>query len=564
VPACSRCGAHSEQYFACEPLCGIFCKPHQLSVVAASSLDATARPQSAMSQRSGRTSALGSESGRTSATGFRRAATPESGMRPRSSMAMVTPAASRSNGVRPPSVTPHSRPSSSMSTRGRPSSVLSHSSSTSRPASRLGPRKSHADLALDEAGRRRAKTSAEAAAEAEARIHVGSRAARFINAKAADLVATRREPEPAASASAARPASPLKDSLLARGRTSMGTPSAAGAGLRPPRAAGPPVTPLGGVAAPRMAKARTSGVPAPFAAPRLQAAEAMGPPASPSRTEGSEELRKSTGARPASALSSHGANDSSPRTPGKGESNGHESEGTVRKTRQRSSVHALLEEMDLTPRRPGILFSSDGIDERQENGSPSRADSVASDHGSSVVEPVVPVSMLEEAQADIEMLKEQLATLSREAAAAKKAEAQERERARAAATEAVRRELDEEREVERADQLRRRRETEEREAAAREKLQATHREAVERINAEHARRVEELQSKLGEGEETLADLKRALGGEEKEKSAALVKDAEIVRLKERLARVEASLASERETLQAEINDLTQSGQEMSS
>ncbi|PWN46362.1 hypothetical protein IE81DRAFT_338786 [Ceraceosorus guamensis] len=571
---------NGEQYFACGPLCGVFCRPHQLQVLRDSvSNEATARPQSAMSHRSGRSSVAGEAySGRSSTSmSMRRADTPEGprASRPPSSMAnsLRRPASRLSlSASRNASATPHSRP---------PSSMSQTSATSSRPDSRLAPRKSHADLLLDEDGRKRAKISAKAAAEAEARIREGSRASKFMKASAADLAAKREAGME--DAGGPRSTSPLKDSLMGRARSSLGGAAGeaakggvAGARWRTSGAEAPGSPHV----TPRPMKARSSG-------PALTAGD-MGPPGSPSRANGASSPRKSVGSRPTSSLSAHMANadgEDEARTPLKsvmarlngqtaaGSESNEQVAGRRGHTAERSSVHLLLEEMDLTPRRPpttdskrlststrhdpSIAYpvSSDEADtrspkrERSRSRSPIKAGVSSFEH--------------EELKIELQRLKENIEKLETSASAAALDHARDKERVRASTAEETRKEVEEERTVEKADEARRRREAEEREAANKQRAAQVHADEMQRVQAEGERRVADVESRLKESEALVNDLKASIGSSERDGEALKAKEAEITHLKERAQRVEQTLEAEREKAKAEIQDLLKSGSEMS-
>lgn len=173
-----------QQYFACEPGNGMFCPASKVKIQSqARSKEATPRPQSSLSLRSGRSSVTDENS-------TLRSTTPS---RPRSSLS-----------YRPSSATPGR--TASRHSMGRPGSSLANSH-------RLQPRKSVADGLADEEDRRRAKASAEEAKRAEERITEGSRAHKFLNMSARDLQANRTAPAKPSAPTAERD-SPLKQNLL--------------------------------------------------------------------------------------------------------------------------------------------------------------------------------------------------------------------------------------------------------------------------------------------------------------------------------------------------------------
>ncbi|MCO5566129.1 hypothetical protein L7F22_019805 [Adiantum nelumboides] len=215
------------QYFACEPNNGMFCPAAKVKVVSnAPATEATARPQSAMSSRSGRSSVTDDANRPPSVTPGR----------PRSSMAY--------SALPKPAVTP-GRPMSRTS-MGRPGSSLAQTPTAKVPLPRMLPRKSVADGLADEEGRRRAKTSAEEAAKAEGRITEGSRAHQFLNMSAKDLEARRLKGAATPTTTNNNGGSPLKETLLGahknapitpKVRTSMGTslPTASSLGHATPK-----------------------------------------------------------------------------------------------------------------------------------------------------------------------------------------------------------------------------------------------------------------------------------------------------------------------------------------
>lgn len=561
----------------------MFCPASKvISLSEAPPVDAVARPQSAMSNRSGRSSDVFDRP--PSATlGRRRSSTTT---RPPS----TTPGRSSSRAsARPSSTTPGSRPASALS---------------SRPASRTAGRKSLASVLDDDVAARRAKTSAEQAASAEARITEGSRAHRFLGLKAKDLQSRRSQEETrdeaetkvrSGSPAKGRPSSPLKDSLLSRsigpGGSKPGAPRTSGIGT--PGLPRPRPSLGGNLPTPRAAKGRVS----------MFARTDMGPPVSPTKDadKSDPDLRRSLG-RPASSLSSRNMSlgDASPSTPSKASMRTPNGDGgdrsdddrtpdTARKAKDRNRM--LLEELDLTPRRPAFSRPSRESLNSGTVGSatPVMPDDLA-DGEDSVAHPVVPLSLYEEQNAELERLKAQIEELEKtnshlqglqngdkEGAnggfAASEAFQEERAKLRAE-TEASEKEKDEARKIEREAEQKRREELEKKEKETKEKVDALQKELrhatddAAKLKSEHESRQRDSEGKLAETEKLVEDLKAAIEQRsaaseqaEAERSAVAAKDAEIGQLQSRVERLAAELERERNELGAQIEELRNAGQE---
>ncbi|KAN0064544.1 hypothetical protein ACQY0O_002172 [Thecaphora frezii] len=567
------------QYFACADGDGVFCNASKAVAISDSPpKDAVARPASAMSNRSNRHSDV-HERPPSTTPGRRRASTIS---RPPS----TTPSRTSSRAsVRPPSATPGSRPASVMS--------------ASRPGSRLAARKSLGAVAAvqddDEAvSRRRAKSSAESAAAAEKRITAGSRAHKLLGLTAKDLEQRQRDPvhtnsrigaRLGGSPSKAMPSSPLKDSLIGlrtlgdnarTPRSSLSSAASGGSnflGLPKPRQS------LGGLPTPRAAKGRVSMFGrAPGGGGGV--ATAMPPPRSPTK-EGAERPASALSLRSSSRLSSvHGAEDA-----------GADEAGLSGRKNSLDRTRNLLEEMDLTPRRPAASRTG----RHQQSASFSAYGAVAAEEAfanESVAEAVVPLSLYEEQEAELEKLRAQLDVLEKQNAeltkqqGARKARMseirsneavleEERAKMRAEAREKEK-EMEEERQMEREDELRRRKQIEDREKELRDRLDETARslsklqDEHQKTNAEHVNRTRDLEAKVQESEKLVEEMKKSLKDQAQkadgEAKAALevqlqVKDAEIDSLKSAVQRLEADLKRERKESSDQIDELKDAGRE---
>lgn len=518
-----------QQYFACDQGDGMFCPAVKVKPTgAAPSSEATARPQSAMSGRSSVSNDL-NRPGSSLAN-----AESETHFRPRSSLA---------SGRTP-----------SRSSVGRPSSAMATPTPSAR-LPRLLPRKSVADGLADEEGRRRAKTSAEEAAKAEGRITEGSRAHRFLNMSAKDLEARRlrtsiggpysmRTTSPEKSAHIAtmsniNSTSPLKESLLGSNRTpklrsSMGsslptpaagtkTPTAFRSAMRSNHA--PPVTP-------RFSKVRPSTSDMPPPQPSAQKPNVY--PRTPSRLSVDGTGRRSAASNRSVAEKADEDDDVKRRN------------------------HTLLEQLDLlTPRH----MPSDLPDEQavSEIGMDNTAIAMA--------EAMVPLSVFEELSSETNDLKVQVAELQRKLST-------ELDRAKVQAQEGIRREMEEERRVEREDDQRRRKDelqsvTEgyESKQLKWKQLESELREQAEASSREFKRQHDELEGKRKEYETYKAETELRLSEKQKlieelkaastDSGTAQAKELEMQQLTQRIERME----EERSSLLKEIDELKDAGQE---
>ncbi|PWN46690.1 hypothetical protein IE53DRAFT_391148, partial [Violaceomyces palustris] len=533
--------------------------------------EATARPQSAMSNRSARSSDVFERPPSTTPSLRKRASTLS---RPPS----TTPSrASSRASVRPASTTPASRPAS----------ALSH-----RPTSRLaGARRSLGGEALqdDYLAERRSRQSAEKAAEAEKRITEGSRAHKFLGMTAKDLERRRERPS---SPAKGRPSSPLKDSLFSR-TSSEG---------RNVKVSSGPLTP-------GMPRARQSmgavGIPTPRAAAKPRSSmfgrpSEMLPPSSPSK-EGRE--------RPASALSRRTDLESPESEPSKRRSflqsdptgpsfasaieldDASRTPGSNRIARgPLDKNRMLLEELDLTPRRPTLSKPSN---QSLDSGTAGEATPMLASHfvggeaSEAIVEPVVPLSLYEQQSLELDRLKAQVETLEKsnhtllrqqeqrkarasEIRATESLIEEERAKMRAEARERET-EMEEDRKLEREDEVRRRKEVEAREKETRERLEVAlsdlrkANDEANKVRSEQEARLRDVEAKLCESEKLVADLKSAIesksSGEEADGSKIVAKQAEIDQLRSKVERLETELERERAELGGEIDELKDAGRE---
>ncbi|EPQ29294.1 uncharacterized protein PFL1_03049 [Pseudozyma flocculosa PF-1] len=568
------------QYFACADGDGVFCPVHKVVAVSDSPpKDAVARPASAMSNRSSSRQSDVYERPPSTTPGRRRASTVS---RPPS----TTPSrASSRASVRPPSATPGSRPASAMS--------------LSRPSSRLTARKSLGAIAAsrdddDQEPQRRAKTSAEYAAAAEKRITEGSRAHKLLGMTAKDLqqrriagsaggkVSSRLGGSPVKGALAGAPSSPLKSSLIG---TRTPRSSLVGGALGGPATPGLPKArqSLGGIPTPRAAKGRVSM----FARPPGSngAAATMPPPRSPT---------KDSSLRPASALSMRSSSRLSNVHSAAADDDDGDPNGEAAPSGRNSSLDRardLLEAMDLTPRRPAAAAATGSRPGRHQQSASFSGygtavpDEPAFQQNESVAEAVVPLSLYEEQEAELERLRTQAEELEKKNAeltklqGARKARMseirsneavleEERAKMRAEAREKER-EMDEERQIERQDDLRRRKEIEDRERELKERLERLQDEHL-KAKGEHESQTRDLQAKLQESATLVDEMKRSLEEqavkEEGDAKAALevqlkVKDAEIESMQSAVRRLEAELQRERKELGEQIDELKDAGRE---
>ncbi|CAD6890369.1 unnamed protein product [Tilletia laevis] len=239
--------------------------------------------------------------------------------------------------------------------------------------------------------------------------------------------------------------------------------------------------------------------------------------------------------------------------------------------------HRLLEEMDLTPKRPGQASSA--LDESPRSssrlsaaGDSSRlASASASELGSEfVAQASVPLSLYEEAQQDIERLTASLTEAERKAVTERSVRTEEDRVLRAALDSERARvkedkeEWEEERRLSRADEERRKRDAENRERELKESIAQLKRDLES--SKELPREVEALKAELGERDRLADELKRAIEerdqGKAEESGKVRIVEAEMHRAEEKLKRVEADHRSEVKALQREIDDLKAAGTEM--
>lgn len=557
------------QYFACEPNNGMFCPAAKVKVVSyAPVTEATARPQSAMSSRSGRSSVTDDANRPPSVTPGR----------PRSSMAYS---------ALPKSAITPGRPMSRTS-MGRPGSSLAQTPTPKVPLPRMLPRKSYADGIADEEGRRRAKTSAEEAAKAEGRITEGSRAHQFLNMSAKDLEA-RRLKGAATPTTNANGGSPLKETLLGahknapitpKIRTSMGTtlPTASFAQATP-KATAKSRSSLFGHAS------KTTNVNGKMAPPSVAG------PGSPVQRIPNALAPPSTSTNSSSII---------PRTPsrlsnasgGTSTAVDEDADQDGTKERNRSLLEAMalltpahkakdlspsLEDIPSMPRDadydPDNVFSGAGLALMPDDGeivNGSSSIDTAMGHA------VVPLSLYEESNLEITHLKTELAQLRssmQEAEEkAKSAKDIELERAKIKAREEERKETEEERRVEKEDEQRRRKaELDAKEKEWKEKADGIQKELrklqdeYSRVREEHEKTKTDYESRLKDNE-TLVEKLRSTAGDTNTKSnessgQIQAKDLELSQLNERLQRLETLREQEKADLLKEIDELKDAGQE---
>ncbi|UZJ56484.1 hypothetical protein CBS101457_005804 [Exobasidium rhododendri] len=553
------------QYFACEPGNGLFCPAHKVSPLSSDApTEATARPLSSMSARSGRSSVAGGEYRPSSAA---------SSNRSRSS--------TLSNVTRPPTSTPGRTPSRNSMSNRPGSSLASRSNETMLGKPRLLPRKSVAEGLADEEDRKRAKTSAEEAAKAEGRITAGSRAHRFLNMNAKDLEANEKKAAAAndlfGSSSggkgslAAAPSSPLKDSLLGahRGQTGLSTPkSRVSVGTI-------------GSQTPRAGKPRSSI----FSKSINGSSSSMLPPSVPSSsTKGADDdhLGKS-----ANAPQSRGA-PAFPQTPSRlakaspSQKAEHVGGEPLTLSTSQNKVKNLLEEMDLTPRREFKVPNQANGAQRDE--SPTRegleegndaaefggfALTTSDVEAEETPQAKIPISLYEESTLEAARLKAQLSELTK----ALQMSHSHVERVKMQAQQEAEKDLEEERRVEREDETRRRKDLERKELEERErnvelaKEIKKLREETKRAESEREMKIRDMAAQLQESEKLVESLKGTLnsddGANNEEETAGRLKakDLELEQLKERISRVGEEREKEREQHLRELDDLKAAGEE---
>lgn len=553
------------QYFACEPNNGMFCPAAKVKVVSNTpATEATPRPQSAMSSRSGRSSVTDDANRPPSVTPGR----------PRSSMAYSS--------LPKPTLTP-GRPISRTS-MGRPSSSLSQTPTAKVPLPRMLPRKSVADGLADEEGRRRAKTSAEEAAKAEGRITEGSRAHQFLNMSAKDLEA-RRLKGAATPISSISGTSPLKETLLGahknapitpKIRTSVGTslPTASSLASATPKVSGKGRSSLFGhankstTANGKMAPPSAAGP----GSPVQRISNALAPPLV--STNSSSTIPRTPSRLSSASGGTNTAVEEDIDKDGAKERNRSllEAMALLTPAQKTKSISPSFEDIPSMPRDttsdydPDNVFSEAGLALMPDDGEIVNGTSQA----------VVPLSLYEESNLEITHLKTQLAQLHasmQEAAEqAKNAQSIELERAKIKAREEERKETEEERKVEKEDEQRRRKaEIDAKEKAWKEKTDSLQKE-LRKLQDEHSREKEEhekaktdYESRLKDNETLVEKLRSSTSdtNTKSEESIGLIqaKDLELSQLNERLQRLESVREEEKANLLKEIDELKDAGQE---
>lgn len=227
---------------------------------------------------------------------------------------------------------------------------------------------------------------------------------------------------------------------------------------------------------------------------------------------------------------------------------------------------ALLEQMDLdaTPRRSNTEL-------RGKTAMRSPSVSAGSDRSADgVAEGIVPLSLFESVSADLLKRDAELSAMRKERDL--QIADLERERTRLVADTAAQiKSLEEEQEVERSDEKRRRGESEARMKQASVEVEALKRqlkqslEETARKDSDALIKVRELEARVVESDSLLEDFKRALAAPARandgQHAVLAAKDAEIEQLKGRLTRLESQMEIERVGLMKEIEELKDAGQE---
>ena len=438
---------------------------------------------------------------------------------------------------------------------------------------------------------RQAKSSAEYAASAAGRITAGTRAHKLLSMTAKDLKSRQENgtARTAASPTKAQPSSPLKGTLVGSraNPSALRTPRSSMTGIPPPASSTPGLPKarksLGGVATPRPAKGRVSM----FArTPGTGASAGMPPPPSPTKEGAAQRPGSSLSVRSSSRLGST----TSYNFEGGDEGFSHDSMA-VSSNSSIDRAEKLLEEMDLTPKRPTRQVKHQQSASLPGFGSPNEADDML--QRESVAEAVVPLSLYEEQMNEVEKLVLQVEELEKQnqellkAQQARKARMsevraneaileEEKAKMRAEAREREK-EMEEERKVERDDEVRRRKEIESREKETKEKLdEAT--KALAKLQDEHTKlkgdhdnQKRDMEAKIEESAKLIDEMKSNLDaqvqkqaeGEEKEALELKIKmkDSEIESLKVSTARLESELKRERKELGGQIDELKDAGRE---
>ncbi|KAE8271375.1 hypothetical protein A4X09_0g956 [Tilletia walkeri] len=241
--------------------------------------------------------------------------------------------------------------------------------------------------------------------------------------------------------------------------------------------------------------------------------------------------------------------------------------------------HRLLEELDLTPKRPGqstAQTAAGGGETSRSNSRLSVVDSrAASAQPSSpgpefVAQASVPLSLYEEAQQELERLTGSLAEAERKATA-ERAVRTEEDRVLRAALDSERarvkedkEEWEEERRLLRADEERRKRDAENREKELKESIAKLKRDLD--TFKDLPREIEALKAELGERDRLADELKKTIEerdqGKAEESGKVKIMEAEMKSAEEKMKRIEADHKSEVEGLQKEVDDLKAAGTEM--
>lgn len=470
-------------------------------------------------------------------------------------------------------------------TSTRPDSAMSMSSTTSsRPLSRAGnaaftPRKSALDeMQEDSIANRRAQASEEAIAAAHRRIDPNSRAGQLMKLRAKDIAAAQ-----AAMATPGRPrksaaeavtlsspvrgstSSPLKDALT--NKSNMG----GSADQRSSRASLGPATGITTPFRPRKSLAETRGAGGtPFRA-RPSASSASSPPMPmrppstlPTGGPSKRESSSSSDMRPPSALSRQYQPKSAP-----ADWSDEEDELQTSNRSQKARSLALLEQMDLdaTPKKNEQALPS------STSRSASRVSSRAGSDTAGCAEGMIPLSIYEDVYNDLTEKTSQLATLQKDHDELKRGQDRakvdlEREKKRLhEEQESFKRMVEEEKKVELEDEKRRRTELESKEKAlkaendALKKSSNSDHDASVKRDTEKAKQIAELSARLSESDTLIEELKKAAAKTSAADSQAQANELEVAQLRQRVARLESQLDSERQETSKEISELKEAGQE---
>ncbi|KAK0521023.1 hypothetical protein OC842_006912 [Tilletia horrida] len=237
--------------------------------------------------------------------------------------------------------------------------------------------------------------------------------------------------------------------------------------------------------------------------------------------------------------------------------------------------HKLLEEMDLTPKRPGQAGSTAEDENRRSSSRLSAIDArpapPASPGPDFIAQASVPLSLYEEAQQEVERLTAALAEAERKATA-ERAVRMEEDRVLRAALDSERARVKEEKEeweddrrLLRADEERRKREAENRERELRETTDQLKRDLE--ASKDLPRQIEALKGELKERDELAEQLKKTIEqrdqGKAEESGKVKILEAELNRAQEKMKRLESEHKAQVENLEKRIQDLCDDANEFS-